>query len=88
MPGEKRRQLACGMRIEGVHNSQHIFVEEADAATNRGFALATWVPRKAQLWREVRIRFPNPVAKARNQRVEFRNRAELAVTATRLARVA
>src|SRR5438876_9249589 len=58
------------------------------AAAYRGLALTRRVPGKTQLWREVQIRLPDPVAQARHQRVELRNSGELTVTATRLTDVA
>src|SRR5438876_1859199 len=47
------------------------------AAAYRGLALTRRVPGKTQLWREVQIRLPDPIAQARHQRRSEEHTSEL-----------
>jgi hypothetical protein len=81
-------QWRTEQRISRRYGCEHIFVEEPDAAAYRRLSLAGRIPGKTQLWREVQIRLPDPVAQPWYQRVEFRNGRKLAIAPARLPRVA
>ena len=76
----------CG--VERVDAREHIFVEKADAAAYRGFSFAVRLPGKAQLRCEIRVRLPDLIAQAREQRVELRNRGKHTIAAATVTHIA
>src|SRR5207302_10715428 len=76
----------CG--VERVDAREHIFVEKADATAYRAFSFAVQVPGKAQLRCEIRVRLPDLIAQAREQRVELRNRGKHTIAAATVTHIA
>ena len=83
--GEKRISQSGGnaqRAVEQRDGQQHVIVEEASARTNRRPAVLEWIPRNAELRREIEIRLRRAVAQSWLQLVQHGDRREVAIRAS------